>query len=71
MIFIIYWLRRRTSMAKKYYHNGKLYTEKEWDFAKKRPLVKVKAKKAEVIAEPETQVEVELTQEVIEELMQD
>lgn len=45
-------------MTKKFYYNGKLYTEKEWDFDKKRPKPKVKAKKAEVIAEPETQVEV-------------
>jgi hypothetical protein len=58
-------------MAKKYYYDGKLYSEKDWDFDRKRPKPKVKAKKAEVIAEPETQVEVELTAEVIETLIQD
>lgn len=45
-------------MAKKYYYNGKLIAEKDWDFDRKRPKVKIKEKKAEVIAEPETQVEV-------------
>ena len=51
-------------MAKKYYYNGKLIAEKDWDFDRKRP--KVKAKKAEVIAEPETQVEV--VEVVVEEI---
>lgn len=60
----------------KYYYNGKLYNEKDWDFAKKRPKPKVKAKKAEVIAEPETQVEapaeVEITPaEVIEAVIEE
>jgi hypothetical protein len=56
-------------MAKKVYFEGKLIPVKDWDYERKRP--KVKEKKAEVIAEPETQVEVELTQEVIETLIQD
>jgi hypothetical protein len=43
-------------MAKNVYYEGKLIPVKDWDYATKRP--KVKAKKAEVIAEPETQVEV-------------
>lgn len=50
-------------MAKKYYYDGKLYSEKDWDFDRKRPKPKVKAKKAEVIDEPETQVEVIEVQE--------
>lgn len=68
MTFTPYSLRRRISMAKKYYYNGKLIAEKDWDFDRKRP--KVKAKKAEVIAEPETQVEVvaEIVEAVIEEI---
>ena len=43
-------------MAKKVYFEGKLIPVKDWDYDRKRP--KVKEKKAEVIAEPETQVEV-------------
>jgi Na+-transporting methylmalonyl-CoA/oxaloacetate decarboxylase gamma subunit len=43
-------------MAKKVYFEGKLIPAKDWDYDRKRP--KVKEKKAEVIAEPETQVEV-------------
>ncbi len=43
-------------MAKKVYFEGKLIPAKDWDYDRKRP--KVKEKKA-VIAEPETQVEVE------------
>lgn len=54
----------------KYYYDGKLYNEKDWDFDRKRPKPKVKAKKAEVIAEPETQVEVvaDIVEAVIEEI---
>jgi hypothetical protein len=55
-------------MAKKVYYEGKLIPAKDWDYERKRP--KVKEKKA-VVAEPETQVEVELTPEVIETLIQD
>lgn len=47
----------------KYYYDGKLYNENEWDFDLKRP--KVKDKKA-VVAEPETQVEA-VAEEVKEE----
>lgn len=43
-------------MAKNVYYEGKLIPVKDWDYDLKRP--KVKAKKAEIIAEPETQVEV-------------
>lgn len=43
-------------MAKNVYYEGKLIPVKDWDYDTKKP--KVKAKKAEVIAEPETQVEV-------------
>jgi hypothetical protein len=56
-------------MAKKVYFEGKLIPVKDWDYDRKRP--KVKEKKAEKVAEPETQVEVELTAEVIETLTQD
>jgi Na+-transporting methylmalonyl-CoA/oxaloacetate decarboxylase gamma subunit len=68
MISTQYSLRRRTSMAKKIYYNGKLIPAKDWDYDRKRP--KVKEKKAEVIAEPETQVEVvaEVVEAIIEEL---
>jgi len=51
-------------MAKKVYYNGKLIPAKDWDYERKRP--KVKEKKAEVIAEPETQVEV--VEAIIEEI---
>ena len=51
-------------MAKKIYYNGKLIPAKDWDYDRKRP--KVKEKKAEVIAEPETQAEV--VEAIIEEL---
>jgi len=51
---------------KKYYYNGKLYNEKDWDFSKKRPKPKTQAKKAELVAEPETQVEV--VEAIIEEI---
>jgi len=55
-------------MAKKVYYNGKLIPAKDWDYDRKRP--KVKEKKAEVVAEPETQVEVpaEVIEVVIEEI---
>lgn len=55
-------------MAKKYYFDGKLYSEKEWDFDRKRP--KVKEKKAKVIVEPETQAEViaDVIEEIIEQI---
>lgn len=43
-------------MAKKVYFEGKLIPVKDWDYETKRP--KIKEKKAEVVAEPETQVEV-------------
>lgn len=64
MISTPYSLRRRISMAKKVYYNGKLIPAKDWDYERKRP--KVKEKKAEVIAEPETQVEV--VEAIIEEI---
>ena len=64
MISTTYSLRRRISMAKKVYYNGKLIPAKDWDYERKRP--KVKEKKAEVIAEPETQVEV--VEAIIEEI---
>jgi len=51
-------IRRGEKMAKKYYYDGKLYSEKDWDFDRKRPKTKVKEKKADKVAEPETQVEV-------------
>lgn len=68
MISTPYSLRRRISMAKKVYYNGKLIPAKDWDYDRKRP--KVKEKKAEVVAEPETQVEVvaEIVEAVIEEI---
>jgi hypothetical protein len=47
---------QRSIMAKNVYYEGKLIPVKDWDYDTKKP--KVKAKKAEVIAEPETQVEV-------------
>lgn len=50
-------------MAKKVYWNGKLIPAKDWDYDLKRP--KVKDKKA-VVAEPETQVEVIVVEEVTE-----
>ena len=55
-------------MAKKIYYNGKLIPAKDWDYETKRP--KIKAPKAEVIAEPETQVEVptDIIEVIIEEL---
>ncbi len=56
-------------MAKNVYFEGKLIPAKDWDYDRKRP--KVKAKKADKVAEPETQVEVELTPEVIVDLIQD
>jgi len=43
-------------MAKNVYYEGKLIPVKDWDYSTKKP--KIKDKKAEVIAEPETQVEV-------------
>lgn len=49
-------------MAKNVYYEGKLIPVKDWDYDTKKP--KVKAKKAEVIAEPETQVEVVLNEEI-------
>jgi hypothetical protein len=48
-------------MAKNVYYEGKLIPVKDWDYSTKKP--KIKDKKAEVIAEPETQVEVILEQE--------
>lgn len=44
-------------MAKKVYYQGKLYAVKDWDYETKRPKIKSE-KKAEVIAEPESQAEV-------------
>jgi hypothetical protein len=43
-------------MIKKVYYDGKLIPVKDWDFDKRKP--KIKEKKAEIIAEPETQAEV-------------
>jgi hypothetical protein len=43
-------------MTKNVYYDGKLIPVKDWDYDTKKP--KVKDKKAELIAEPETQVEV-------------
>lgn len=42
-------------MAKKYYYDGKLYSPKDWDLERKRPLIKEKASKKDV---PEPQAEV-------------
>lgn len=44
-------------MAKKVYFEGKLIPAKDWDYDRKRPKVKSE-KKAEVMPEPESQVEV-------------
>lgn len=49
-------------MAKNVYYNGKLIPVKDWDYETKKP--KIKAKKAEVVAEPETQVEVIAVEEL-------
>lgn len=54
-------------MAKKYYYQGKLYAEKDWDFDRKRPKPKTKTKK-EII---EPVIEVELTPEVIETIIEE
>lgn len=42
-------------MARKYYHNGKLYAAKDWDFDRHAPLVKEKASKKNV-SEPQVEV---------------
>lgn len=64
MISTQYSLRRRISMAKNVYYEGKLIPVKDWDYERKRP--KVKAKKAEKVAEPETQVEVIVEEQIID-----
>lgn len=51
-------------MAKNVYYEGKLIPVKDWDYERKRP--KVKAKKAEKVAEPETQVEVIVEEQIID-----
>ena len=56
-------------MAKNVYYEGKLIPVKDWDYERKPP--KVKEKKADKVAEPETQVEVELTPEVIETIIEE
>jgi hypothetical protein len=50
-------------MAKKVYYEGKLYPVKDWDYETKRPKIKSE-KKAEVIAEPESQAEVVQVEEI-------
>lgn len=51
-------------MIKNVYYEGKFIPVKNWDFERKRP--KIKVKKAEVIAESETQAEVIAVEEATE-----